>query len=203
MRDADLCHELKAILFAGHTTTASALAWTLYALSTHAAAGASVRAEVREALDGRSPGADDLPSLVRTRRVIDEVLRLYPPTWVTARTPLQDDHIRGYRIAAGSIVLLSPFVTHRHPAFWPEPDRFDPDRFAPDARRAPFAYFPFGGGPRSCIGAWLASVEMQLVVAMVAQRYELTLVPDSGVAIEPGVTLRPQPGVPMVLRPNH
>lgn len=202
LRDADLCRELKAILFAGHTTTASALAWTLYAVSTHAAAGASVRAEVREALDGRAPGADDLPSLVRTRRVIDEVLRLYPPTWVTARTPLQDDHIRGYRIATGSIVLLSPFVTHRHPAFWPEPDRFDPDRFAPDARRAPFAYFPFGGGPRSCIGAWLASVEMQLVVGMIAQRFELTLVPGSRVAVEPGVTLRPQPGVPMVLRPN-
>jgi cytochrome P450 len=198
--DADLCRELKAILFAGHTTTASALAWTLYAVSTHAAAGASVRAEVREALGGRSPGADDLPALARTRRVIDEVLRLYPPTWVTARTPLQDDHIRGHRIAANSIVLLSPFVTHRHPAFWPEPDRFDPDRFAPDARRAPFAYFPFGGGPRSCIGAWLASVEMQLVVGMVAQRYELALVPGSSVAVEPGVTLRPQPGIPMVLR---
>jgi cytochrome P450 len=203
LRDADLCRELKAILFAGHTTTASGLAWTLYSMSTHEAAGASVRAEVREALGGRSPGADALPSLVRTRRVIDEVLRLYPPTWVTARTPLQDDRLRGYRIAAGSIVLLSPFVTHRHPAFWPEPDRFDPDRFAADARRAPFAYFPFGGGPRSCIGAWLASLEMQLVVGMVAQRYELTLVPDSGVSVEPGVTLRPQPGVPMVLRPIH
>jgi cytochrome P450 len=202
-RDADLCHELKAILFAGHTTTASALAWTFYALSTHAAAGAAVREEAREALAGRSPGADALPSLVRTRRVIDEVLRLYPPTWVTARSPVQDDHVRGYRVAAGAIVLLSPFVTHRHPAFWPEPDRFDPERFAPDARRAPFAYFPFGGGPRSCIGAWLASVEMQLVVGMVAQRYELTLVPGSRVAVEAGVTLRPQPGVTMSLRPNH
>ncbi|BDG01517.1 cytochrome P450 [Anaeromyxobacter oryzae] len=202
MRAADLCHELKAILFAGHTTTASALAWTFYVLSTNSAASEAVRAEVREALDGRSPGADDLPTLVHTRRVIDEVLRLYPPTWVTARTLLQDDCIRGHRIAAGSIVLLSPFVTHRHPAFWPEPDRFDPDRFAPERRSAPFAYFPFGGGPRSCIGTWLASIELQLVVAMVAQRYELALVPGSRVDVEPGLTLRPKPGVPMILRPT-
>jgi cytochrome P450 len=202
MRDADLRHELKAVLFAGHTTTASALAWTFYVLSTDPAASEAVRAEVREALGGRSPGADDLPSLVHVRRVIDEVLRLYPPTWVTARTPLRDDRIRGYRIAAGSIVLLSPFVTHRHPAFWPEPDRFDPDRFAAERRPAPFAYLPFGAGPRSCIGSWLASVEMQLVVAMVAQRYALTLVPGSGVAVEPGLTLRPKPGVPVILRPN-
>jgi cytochrome P450 len=202
MRDADLCHELKAILFAGHTTTASALAWTFYVLSTNRAASASVRAEVREVLGGRSPGADDLPSLARTRQVIDEVLRLYPPTWVTARTPLRHDRIRGHRIAAGSIVLLSPFVTHRHPAFWPEPERFDPERFAPEHRPAPFAYFPFGGGPRGCIGSWLASVEMQLVVAMVAQRYELALVPGSDVALEPGLTLRPKPGVPIVLRPS-
>jgi cytochrome P450 len=202
MRDADLCHELKAILFAGHTTTATALAWTLYVLSTNSAASGSVRAEVREVLDGRSPCADDLPSLAYVRRVIDEVLRLYPPTWVTARTPLQDDRIRGYRIAAGSIVLLSPFVTHRHPAFWPEPDRFNPDRFAPETPSARFAYFPFGGGSRSCIASWLASVEMQLVVAMIVQRYELALVPGSGVAVEPGLTLRPKPGLPMILRPS-
>jgi cytochrome P450 len=101
---------------------------------------------------------------------------------------------------AGSIVLVSPFVTHRHPAFWPEPDRFDPDRFASATRPAPFAYFPFGGGPRSCIGSWLASVEMQLVVAMVAQRYELAPVPGFRVAVEPGLTLRPRPGVPVILR---
>ena len=202
MPDAVLCHELKAILFAGHTTAASALAWTFYVLSTNAAVSEAVRAEAHAVLDGRTPGADDLPSLVFTRRVIDEVLRLYPPTWVTARTPLRDDRIRGHRIAAGSIVLLSPYVTHRHPAFWPDPERFDPDRFAPERRPTPFAYFPFGGGPRSCIGSWLASAEMQLVVAMVAQRYGLALAPGSVVTAEPGLTLRPKPGVPMLLRPN-
>jgi cytochrome P450 len=202
MRDADLCHELEAMLFAGHTTTASALAWTLYVLATNAAASASVRAEVRGALGGRAPGADDLPALVRVRRVVDEVLRLYPPTWITARTPLRDDRIRGYRIAAGSTVLLSPFVTHRHPAFWPEPERFEPERFAPGNRPAPFAYFPFGGGPRGCIGSWLASTEMQLVVPMVVQRFGLVLAPGRGVGFEPGLTLRPTPGVPVILRPS-
>jgi len=100
-------------------------------------------------------------------------------------------------------VLLSPFVTHRHPAFWPDPDRFSPERFAIEHGRSQFAYFPFGGGPRSCIGSWLASVEMQLVVAMVSQRYELGLVPGSCVAADPGLTLRPSPAVPMILRPNR
>jgi cytochrome P450 len=202
MRDADLCHELRAILVAGHTTTASALAWALYALSTNSTARESLRAELRDVLDGRPPGVEDLSALVYTRMVIDEVLRLYPPTWVTARTPLHDDHVRGYRIAAGSIVLLSPFVTHRHPAFWPEPNRFNPERFRLERSRSHFAYFPFGGGPRSCIGSWLASVEMQLVVAMVAQRYEFDLVPGSRVGVEPGLTLRPNPGVPMILHQN-
>jgi len=135
--------------------------------------------------------------------VIDEILRLYPPTWVTARTPLHDDLVRGYRIAAGSIVLVSPFVTHRHPAFWPEPERFNPERFLPERCRSHFAYFPFGGGPRSCVGSWLASVEMQLVLAMVAQRYEFGLVPGSRVGVDPGLTLRPNPGVLMILRQNH
>ena len=136
MRDADLCQELKAILVAGHTTTASALAWTLYALSMNSGARESLRAELREVLDGRLPGAGDLSALAYTRMVIDEVLRLYPPTWVTARTPLHDDLVRGYRIAAGSIVLVSPFVTHRHPAFWPEPERFNPERFLPERCRS-------------------------------------------------------------------
>ena len=203
MRDADLCQELKAILVAGHTTTASALAWALYALSTNSGARESLRAELREVLDGRLPGAGDLSALAYTRMLIDEVLRLYPPTWVTARTPLHDDLVRGYRIAAGSIVLVSPFVTHRHPAFWPEPERFNPERFLPERCRSHFAYFPFGGGPRSCVGSWLASVEMQLVLGMVAQRYEFGLVPGSRVGVDPGLTLRPNPGVPVILRQNH
>jgi cytochrome P450 len=196
---ADLCSELKGILFAGYTTTASALAWTMHALSTNSAACQSLLAELREVLAGRVPGGDDLPALVYTRMVTDEVLRLYPPTWVTARTPLQDDQVRGYRIPAGAIVLLSPFVTHRLPAFWQEPDRFDPERFRPGRPRSQLAYFPFGSGPRSCIGSWLASTELQLVIAMIAQRYHFELLPGCLVGFDPGLTLLPSPGLPMML----
>jgi cytochrome P450 len=112
---------------------------------------------------------------------------------------MDDDEIGGYRIEADAIVLLSPFVTHRHPGFWEDPERFDPERFSPErsANRPPFAYFPFGGGPRSCIGSGFASVEMQLEVAMVVQRYHLTLVPGCRVDLDPGLTLRPRPGVPV------
>jgi cytochrome P450 len=202
MRDAELRDELKALLVAGHTTTASALAWAWYVLSQNPGVRQRLQRELGTVLDERLPGPNDLPALQYTRMLIDEVLRLYPPTWVTARMPLNDGAVRGHRIAAGSIVLLSPFVTHRHPSFWEDPDRFEPERFTPErsAGRPHFAYFPFGGGPRSCIGSRLALVEMQLVVAMVARRHELALVPGSRVDVHPGLTLRPNPGLPMILR---
>ena len=170
---------LKAFLVAGRTTTASALAWVWYALAGNSTVEEQLKRELHAVLEGRPPGAQDLHALHYTRMLIKEVLRLYPPTWITARMPIYDDEIGGYRIAADAIVLLSPFVTHRHPGFWEDPERFDPERFSTErsANRLPFAYFPFGGGPRSCIGSGFASVEMQLVVAMVAQRYHLTLVP--------------------------
>ncbi|MBI4610040.1 MAG: cytochrome P450 [Candidatus Rokubacteria bacterium] len=204
MSDAELHDELKALLVAGQTTTASALAWVWYVLSENPGAGQELQRELRAVLDGRSPGAEDVSALQYTRMLIEEVLRLYPPTWVTARMPLDGDEIGGYRIAANAIVLLSPFVTHRHPGFWDDPDRFDPERFTPErsADRPRFAYFPFGGGPRSCIGSGFALVEMQLVVAMVAQRYHFTLVPGSRVDLDPGLTLRPRPGVPAILHRN-
>jgi cytochrome P450 len=132
------------------------------------------------------------------RRVIAEVLRLYPPTWLTARMTVEDDTLAGYTMASGAIVLLSPYVTHRHPAVWEAPERFDPDRFAPAraAARPTMAYFPFGGGPRRCIGSAFATTEMQLIVAAVAQRYRLTLVRDARVSPTAGLTLRPGPAVP-------
>jgi cytochrome P450 len=200
MDDAELHDELKALLVAGHTTTASALAWVWYVLSQNPGARQRLQREVGKVLDHRLPGPDALPALQYTRLLIDEVLRLYPPTWVTARMPLHDDAVRGYGISAGSIVLLSPYVTHRHPGFWEDANRFDPERFTPErsAGRPHFAYFPFGGGPRSCIGSWLALVEMQLVVAMVAQRYRLIPVSGAPVDVQPGLTLRPSPAVSMI-----
>jgi cytochrome P450 len=198
LSDAELRDELKAILVAGHTTTASALAWTWHALSEHHDAREQLEEECRALLGGRAPGVETLPSLGYTRRVIEEVLRLYPPTWLTARMPVEEDTLAGYTISTNAIVLLSPYITHRHPAVWDAPEAFDPGRFAPGrgAARPTFAYFPFGGGARHCIGSAFAITEMQLIVASVAQRYRLTLVSGARVIPVVGLTLRPGPAMP-------
>ena len=203
LSDAEVHDELKAFLVAGHTTTASALAWLWYVLWERPEARERLEQECRAVLAGCLPGADDLPRLGYTRRVIDEVLRLYPPTWLTARTASENDELGGYKIPAGALILLSPYVTHRHMACWEEPERFDPDRFMPTraAARPAFAYFPFGGGPRRCIGSAFATIEIQLIVVQVAQRYRLGLFPGARVVPAAGLTLRPRAGVPMLLRP--
>jgi cytochrome P450 len=195
---ADLHAELKAFLFAGHTTTASALAWTWYVLSEHAGAREQIEGECDAVLGGRVPSLEDLPVLGYTRRVIEEVLRLYPPTWLTARSSLGEDALDGYALPPGALVLLSPYLTHRHPMFWEEPERFDPNRFVPAraAGRHTFAYVPFGGGPRRCIGSGFASLEMQLIVSTVAQRYRLAILPEARVVPVAGLTLRPGPALP-------
>jgi cytochrome P450 len=205
LTDADLRDELKAILVAGHTTTASALAWTWYLLFEHPDARERLEEECGALLGGRAPSIETLQGLGYTRRVIEEVLRLYPPTWLTARMPVEDVMIAGYTIPAGAIVLLSPYLTHRHPTVWEAPEVFDPDRFAPAraVARPTFAYFPFGGGPRHCIGSAFATIEMRLIVAAVAQRYRLTLMPGVRVTPAAGLTLRPSPAVPCRLQLLH
>jgi len=203
LSDAELHDELRAFLVAGHTTTASALGWLWYVLSEHPEARDRLEQECRAVLGGGVPGADDLPALGYSRRVIDEVLRLYPPTWLTARTASDNDELGGYKIPSGALILLSPYVTHRHPACWEEPERFDPDRFnsARAAARPAFAYFPFGGGPRRCIGSAFATIEIQLILVQVAQRYRLGLLPGARVIPAGGLTLRPRAGLPMLLSP--
>ena len=198
----ELHDELKALLVAGHTTTASALAWTWYVLSEHPDAQEQIEGECHAVLSGRGPGMEDLSVLGHTRRTIEEVLRLYPPTWLTARSPVEGDELGGYTIPAGALVLLSPYLTHRHPEIWENPDRFAPGRFPLEraAARPPFAYFPFGGGPRRCIGSAFAATEMQLIVATVAQRYRLTLLPGVRVIPAAGLTLRPSPAMPAQLQ---
>jgi cytochrome P450 len=201
LSEAELPDELKTVLVAGHTTSASALAWIWYVLSEHPDARRQLEEECRAA-GSHAPGVDALPQLGYTRRVIEEVLRLYPPTWLTARTPVEDDTIGGYIIPVGSLVLLSPYLTHRHPDIWLAPERFDPDRFT-SARAAfspAFAYFPFGGGPRRCVGSALATIEMQLIVSAVAQRYRLTVLPGARIVPFAGLTLRPSPSVPTRLQ---
>jgi cytochrome P450 len=197
MNDRQLRDEVMTIFLAGHETTADALAWSLYLLGQRPAAARRLEAEVDAVLDGRPPTLADVPRLTYTLMVLQEALRLYPPGWIISRTPLQDDTIGGYHIPAGSTVVVSQYVLHRHPDYWDRPARFDPERFA--GRGAP-AYFPFAAGPRVCIGNNFALLEARLVLAMVAQRYQLSLVPGQRVDPEALVTLRPHPGVWVTLQ---
>lgn len=199
MTDLQVRDEVMTIFIAGHETTAIALTWTLYLLSIHPEIARRHRAELDTVLQGRPPTIDDLATMPYNRMVIEESMRLYPPAWVVARIPLKDDVIGGYRIPAGSGLFLSPYVTHRHPEFWENPEGFDPERFTPErsAGRPRFAYFPFGGGPRLCIGNNFAMLEAQLLLATITQRYRLDLVPGHPVATLPLVTLRPRYGMKM------
>jgi cytochrome P450 len=199
MTDKQLRDEVMTVFLAGHETTANALSWSLYLLSQHPDAEEKLCREVDEVLGGRRPTIEDLRHLPYARMVIDESLRLYPPAWAIGRQAQAEDDVGGYRVPAKSGVILSPWLTHRHPAFWAEPERFDPERFEATlaGERPRFAYFPFGGGPRQCIGNEFALMEAQLVLAMIAQAYRLRLVPGERVEPDPAVTLRPRNGVPM------
>ena len=196
--------ELLTIAAAGHETTANALTWTWYLLASHPAAATRLRKELSDVLGGRAPTMDDLPRLSFTRTVFEEALRLYPPAPAVQRRAIKDTTVGGRPLPAGSLVVVSLWNLHRHPAFWEQPERFDPDRFA--ASRAGhdrhLAFLPFGAGPRTCIGNHFALVEGVLLLALIAQRYELTLVPGQKVETELAVTLRPRHGLPMILKPR-
>jgi cytochrome P450 len=201
MSDKQLRDEAMTIFLAGHETTANALSWAWVLLSKHPDVLRKLQAEVDTVLAGRAPTLDDLPQLRYTRMVLDEVLRLYPPAWAIGRNTIGDDTIIDYHVPANSIVAMSAYVTHRLPQFWPNPEGFDPERFAPGAeeKRPRFAYFPFGGGPRLCIGNNFALMEAVLILAMVVQRFRLDLVPGHPIEPEPMVTLRPRHGVLVTL----
>ena len=197
MTDRQLRDEVVTMLLAGHETTSLALSWTYYLLSQHPEVEQGIADEVERVIGDGQPGFEHLDRLICTRRAIEESLRLYPPAWGFSRRALGDDGIGGYRVPRGSLVFVIPFVIHRRPKLWPNPDRFDPDRFTPEqeAQRPRFAYIPFGGGPRGCIGNQFAMVEAQLIVAAVAQRYRIELVRDQDIRPEPLITLRPAPGI--------
>lgn len=201
MTDAQLRDEIMTMFLAGHETTANALSWGLYLLSHHPTVRRQMQRELDGVLGGRRPALSDLVSLPYTRAVVRETMRLYPPAWSIGRRCEEDDALGGYRIRAGGIVIVSPWVTHRHPRYWPNPEGFDPERFMPDAPKRPrYAYFPFGGGPRQCIGNNFALMEIELVLATLVQRFDADLV--AGTAVKPAafVTLRPKDGLPMRLR---
>ena len=201
MTDQQLRDEALIMFAAGHETTANALAWAFYELQRHPEVLAKLRTELAEVLGGRAPAASDLPRLVYTRMVIDEVLRLYPPVFITNRQALQDDEVCGYFIPAGAVIGVSPYSVQRDPRFWQEPEVFNPERFGPQTagERPRFAYFPFGGGPRQCIGKDFALYEAAVVLAMAAQRIDWQLAPGEEVHPQLRVTFRPS-AVRLVLK---
>jgi cytochrome P450 len=201
MSDRQLRDEVLTFLLAGHETTALALTWTWYLLAQHPEVERELHDELKRVLSGRAPEYSDLPQLTYTERVIRESMRLYPPAWSLARTVISDFELRGYKIPAGANVVMSQWIMHRHPAYFAEPEKFDPDRWLTDAtQKLPrFVYFPFGGGPRQCIGAAFAVMEATLLLATIAQHFRLRSVPEHPVVPIPSFTLRPKYGMRTVL----
>jgi cytochrome P450 len=191
--------QVLTLVMAGHETTAKALSWTLYLLDRYPAERRRVEEEVDRVLGGRRATAADLPDLQACRRAVAEAMRLYPPVWLISRRAVVDSTLGEFEVPAGTLIAISPFVLHRHPAFWVQPTEYMPERFITDPQPS-HLYLPFGGGARVCLGQHLATVETVLVLATLAQRVRLELVPGFPVEPEALVTLRPRHGLMMIPR---
>ena len=203
MTDEQVRDEAVTLFVTGYETIGEALTWTSYLLSQHPAVEAKFLSEIDDVLGGRIPSVEDLPGLSYSGMLLAESMRLYPPTWIFIRIALQEDKLpSGAIIPAGAKLYLSPYVTHRSPRYYPGPERFDPERFTQKAKkeRPQFAYFPFGGGARVCIGEHFAKMEGTLILASIAQRFRLSLVPGQTIVPEPMMTLRPKYGIRMLAR---
>ena len=199
MSDSQLRDEIVTLLLASHETTANALAWTWYLLAHHRDVEARLHAEIDAILGpDRRPTAGDVPSLPFTRAVLAESMRLYPPAWLIARVAIEDHEASGFVIPAGALVVLSPWVVHRDSAWYARPEQFDPARWCAEGQghRPRFSYFPFGGGPRGCMGEAFAWMEGVLLLAVIARRWRFHLVDESSPPRpHPGLTLTPKPGI--------
>jgi cytochrome P450 len=195
--------EVITILIAGHETVASALTWSWYLLAKHPAQWEQMHAEGKRVLGDEPPTTGDLADIPYTGQVFSEALRLYPPAWLITRKSIEADRIDNIDIQPGALIILSPYTIHRHPEFWQNPQEFNPERFSQgqEKSRPRFAYIPFGGGPRLCIGDQFAMIEAQLIMAMVTQRFRLELLPHRPVEADPLVTIRPKHGLPMKVVP--
>ena len=201
MSDKQVRDEALTLFLAGHETTANALSWTWYLLSQNPDAEARFHAEIDQVLDGRLPSFDDLPNLKYVERVFSESMRLYPPAWGIGRRNLEEYRIGDYLVPPRTVILMSPYVVHRDPRWYPEPERFLPDRWLPEevAKRPKFSYFPFGGGARVCIGERFAWMEGVLLLATLGQKWRLRLAADARVETRALITLRPKYGMPMTV----
>lgn len=201
MTDKQVRDEALTLFLAGHETTANALTWTWYLLSQNPEAEARFHAEIDRVLGARLPTFDDLAQLKYVEMVFAESMRLFPPAWGIGRRPLQAYRIGDYEIPARTVMLMSPYVVHRDPRWYPEPEKFDPDRFLPEnaAGRPKFSYFPFGGGARVCIGERFAWMEGVLLLATLGAKWKLRLVPGHRVETRALITLRAKYGMEMVV----
>jgi cytochrome P450 len=201
LADAEIRDQVLVFLLAGHDTTAIALTFALHLLGRHPEPRARVQAEVDAVLDGRTPDAADVERLPYTTMVLKEAMLLFPPAWATGRRTVSGDEIGGFPLPPGTDVIISPWVTHRHPEFWEAPERFDPERFAParEAGRHRHAYFPFGAGPRACIGQYFAMLEAVIALAVLLRDYDVESLVER-VPPAPRITLHPAAPVPCRLR---
>jgi cytochrome P450 len=202
--------EVMTLVLAGHETTANTLTWALMLLSRYPAARDKLAAEVEEVLGGRDPQAADVGSLTWTQAVVSETMRLYPPAWTIERDAIVADNVAGVEVGAGDTVAISPYLLHRNSEFWPNPEGFDPGRFLPAGGPAPsntgapktrYAFLPFGGGRRICVGAGLAQLEATLVLATLTQRARLDLLPTAPIRARADVTLHPRGPVVVTVSP--
>lgn len=199
MTEQQLLDESKIIFVAGHETSANALAWMWYLLAQHPQVVAKLKQEIDQVLEERRPTFTDLPQLTYTSQVIEESMRLYPPAWITDRITLEDDEIEGVQIPAGAMAIPYIYGAHHNAAVWNDPESFQPERFSPENRKSipPYAYLPFGGGPRLCIGNNFAIMEMQLILVEMLRRYQFELISGQQVDMKALITLRPYPGIRM------
>jgi cytochrome P450 len=202
LTDEQVRDELTNAYAAGSSTVAATLMWTCFLLGLHPEVAARARAEANDVLSGRQPTVADLPAMPYGKMVVDEVLRLHPPLWVTGRSPLHDDELGGYDMPAGAFVSYSSFITHRHPEHWTAPESFDPERWAPgrDEPRSPCAYLPFSHGPRTCLGEEIGRAALRMFLPMLLARYDVHTVDDHPIDYTFGIALGAKHGVKVVLQ---
>jgi len=200
--DRELRDQLFTLFFAGHETSATALCWIHYFLARHPDVRQRFQREIDSVLGGRVPTPEDLDKLEYTEQVVQESLRVYSPIHAISRVAIVDNTVGGYLVPAGTSIYISLYATHRLPQYWPDPERFDPERFTHEQceARSKFAYIPFAAGHRNCIGGVQAIVELKMILAQIAQRYVLDLVPGQRIEPAPGTTMYPRYGIKMTLR---
>jgi cytochrome P450 len=205
LTDIQVRDEAMTIFLAGHETTANAIGWSWYLLSQHPEIETEFHHELDRVLDRRVPRMDDVANLKLTSQIFSEALRLYPPLWAVGRRAIRECRIGDCTIPARAVVVLSAYVTQRDPRWFPNPEKFDPSRWTPEARaaRPKFSYFPFSAGSRSCLGEQFAGMEGVLALATVGQKWQLHLVPEQKIALQPQLTLRARDGIKMRVKPRN